>query len=354
MPTAGTGPDTKDKLLTRAAKLPRNPDRAVAFPLGASTFRALLVNRDDEVVDTFEVSDPVNHYQDMDQAVAASFLHFGCLPVAGAAFFAGIVAGRGLIEFTNLHGWPKVDRSATETLFGFKTEWMNDGTAGYYGLPRLDAADFAVLRHGNYQLGDNYIYAIYGTGINVGCPLLREDGHLLFVPRGQEDSELQMWLRQHLGHWPEWEDVMSGGKGIRNVAEFYMHKHRVGSADDFKREFDEAPSGRRAEVVTRYALRGHPSAMAAARMAFEYLGGWLGGMAISHQATRVDLSPGILSDPAMRQFLLDETGFVASFEEQGRKMFKDFAHQCMVRVCLRNPEHEGAVERAAELLRAAG
>lgn len=352
-PAARTRPQTKDRLLARVAKLKRNPDRAIAFPLGASTFRALLVDRYDEVVGTFEVPDPVNHYQDIEHAIAAALLQFGCLPVAGAAFFAGIVTPRGLMEFTNLHGWPLVDRHTTKKLFGFKTEWMNDGTAGYYGLPRLESNDFAMLRKGQYRPGDNYIYAIFGTGINIGCPMLREDGHLLFVPRSEEDTELQKWLRQHLGHWPEWEDVMSGGKGMRNVADFYMHKHRVAHGDDFKREFDEAPAGRRAEVVTRYALKGHPTAAAAAKMAFEYLGGWLGAMAISHQALRIDLSPGILSDPAMRQFCLEETGFLASFEDQGRKLFRDFAHMCTLQVCLRNPEHEGAVERAAELLRAA-
>jgi hypothetical protein len=126
----------------------------------------------------------------------------------------------------------------------------------------------------------------------------------------------------------------------------------VGADDGFKQEFEAAPRGRRGEVVTRHALAGHPSAVAAAKMSFEYLGGWLGAMAISHQAQRIDLSPGILSVPAMRQFCLEETGFLASFVDQGRPMFKDFVRGCTVRVCLRNPEHEGAIERAAELLRA--
>ena len=353
-PAAKIKPETKAKLLKQALKLKRNPDRAIAFPLGASNFRALLIDRFDEVVGTFEVPDPVNYYQDFEHAVAAALVQFDCLPVSGAAFFAGALPARGLLEFTNLHGWPRVDRRATEKLFGFRTAWMQDGTAGYYGLPRLDSNDFQVLRMGSYRPGDSYIYAIFGTGINVGCPLARDDGHLLFVPRGRVDSELQMWLKQHLGHWPEWEDVISGGKGIRNVAEFYLHQHNVGVGDNFKREFDEAPPGRRGEVVTRYALDGHPSAVAAAKMSFEYLGAWLGAMAISHQAQRIDLSPGILSDPAMRQFMLKETGFLASFEDQGRPLYKDFARMCMVRVCLRNPEHEGAVEQAAELLRLAG
>jgi glucokinase len=352
-PTAVINPETKDLLLARAAKLPRNPDRAVAFPLGSSTFRALMIDRDDNVLDQFELAHPANVYTDITHAMAGALVRFGCRPVAGAAFLAGMVPGSGLLKFTNVPDWPEFDRNDSKRYFGFSTEWLNDGMAGYFGLRRLHPQDFTTLHEGQSQPGDPYIYAIFGTGLNVGCEVSREDGHILFVPRGEEDNELQSWLRQHLGHWPEWEDVTSGVNGFGNVADFYLHHHRVGPGDDFRREFEASPRGRRGEVVTRFALLGHPSARAAAKMAFEYLGGWLGAMAISHQVRRIDVSPGILSDPAMRQFCLEETGFLASFQEQGRPMFQKFAADCTVRVCLRNPEHEGAVERAAELLRAA-
>jgi glucokinase len=344
--------ETKRQLVQRARALPRNPDRAVAFPLGGSTFRALLVDREDQVVEQFELSHPSGIFDDITHAMAGALLHFRCIPAVGVAFNAGMLPARGPLRFTNVSAWPEFERTDSRTFFGFDTEWLQDTMAGYYGLSRLEQSDFVTLHRGKYRPGDRYIYAIFGTGMNVGCPLPRQDGHLLFVPRSAEDNELQQWLKQHMGHWPDWEDVISGGRGFANVAEFYLHRHRVGPKDAFRRDFEGAPRGRQGEVVTAHALKGHPSAVAASKMAFEYLGGWLGAMAISHEAMRIDLSPGILSDPNMRAFVQEETGFLASFEDQGRPMFRDWARQCTVRVCLRNPELEGAVERAAELLRA--
>jgi glucokinase len=337
-------------LIAEAARLPRNPDRAVAFPLGASTFRALLVDRYDKIVDEFELKHPAEHHETIAHATAAALMQFGCRPVVGAAFFAGMLPRRGLLEFTNLSGWPKVDPAYTDKLFKFKTQWMNDGTAGYYGLPRLDTKEFAVLRKGAYRQGDNYVYAIFGTGMNIGCPTAREDGHVLFVPKSELDREFQLWFAKRFRHWPEAEDLSSGGDGIRHVAEFFIEKQ--GLRDEFVAELESMPKLRRAEVVTKYALGGHRTAIAAVKLAFEALGSWLGAEAIAHQATRIDLSPGILSLPELREFVVKKTGFLKAFEDQGRPMFKEFAHRCTVRVCLRNPENEGALERAAELLRA--
>jgi hypothetical protein len=95
MPASRVKPSSKAQLLKQVSKLKRNPDRAIAFPLGASTFRALFVDRYDEVVDTFEVADPVNYYEDIEHAIAAALLRFGCRPVTGAAFFAGVLPPRG-------------------------------------------------------------------------------------------------------------------------------------------------------------------------------------------------------------------------------------------------------------------
>lgn len=339
-------------LVAEAANLPPNPDRAVAFPLGGSTFRALMIDRQDNILEEFELRHPADHHEAIDHAIAAALVHFGCLPVVGAAFFAGSLPQRGPIEFTNLRGWPKVDRAVTAKRFGFETQWMQDGTAGYYGLKRLGTRDFAVLRKGKYQRGDGYIYAIFGTGINTGCATAREDGHVLFVPKTDEDREFQLWFKKKYHHWPESEDTSSGGSGFRNFAEFFMHKHKAKPSDPFVQEFEQTPVLRRAEVVTTYALKGHQSALMASRSAFAALGAWLGEMAIAHQVRRIDLSPGILSSPEMRKFVLEETDFLKAFEDQGRPMFRTVPASCTLRVCLRNPEREGAVERAAELLRA--
>lgn len=345
-PTAAS----KKQFLEAAAKLPRSADRAIAMPLGGSTFRALMVGRRDDVLDHFEAPHPADHYLDAAHAIAAALLHFGSLPVAGAAFLAGMVPKRGRLRFTNLAGWPPFDRDVTMKHFGFATEWLNDGTAGYYGLPRMSGNDFAILRKGQYRTGDTYIYAIFGTGMNVGCPVTREDSHLLFVPRTDEDRAMQMWLKKFLGHLPDWEDITSGGMGMRNVAEYYLDTDKVSATDPYATALRDHPAQRRGEIVTAFALRGHPSAKKAAQMAFTSLGSWLGAMAVSHQALRIDLSPGILADPEMREFCLHETNFLAAFVEQGRPMFREFVEDCTVRICLRNPEHEGAVERAAELL----
>jgi glucokinase len=342
---------TSDDLIEQASKLPHNEDRAVAFPLGGSTFRALIIDRHDNILDQLEVQHPADHHETIEHAIAGALVQFGCLPAAGAAFIAGSVPQRGPLKFTNLE-WPEFDRNGTKKLFGFKTEWMQDGTAGYYGVKRLETKDFVPLRRGGYKKGDHHIYAIFGTGLNTGSEITREDGHLLFVPRGAEDTELQSWYHEAFGHWPEWEDVTSGGTGFRKVAQFYMQKRNLPKSDEFFQEFVATVPLRQAEVVTRYALTGHKVARESAAKVFEYLGSWLGAMAVSHQAVRIDLSPGILSLPELRKFCLEETRFLEAFEEQGRPMFSERLKQCTIRVCRRNPEPEGAVERAAELLRA--
>ncbi|HUD11098.1 MAG TPA: glucokinase [Candidatus Saccharimonadia bacterium] len=346
--------ESKQVMVAKAAALPRDPDRAVAFPHGSSNFRALLIDRFDKVVDQFELLHPSDSYEDLTHATAAALLHFGCLPAVGAAFLAGPVPKRGLLRFSNVKEWDPFDRAENEVAFGFKTDWLNDGAAGYYGLLRLDTSDFTVLRTGKYRRGDAYLYAIFGTGLNTGGPQPREDGHLLFVPRSEEEVELQRYLKNVLGHWPEWEDVVSGGTGFRLVADYFLDKNEGSHESDFAREYEETPHKKRGAVVTRFALAGDSVASAAAKQVFESLGSWLGAMAISHQVTRIDLSPGILSDEIMRHYCLKETGFTTAFEDQGRPMFKEVAQNCTVRVCRRNPEHEGAVERAAELLRLRG
>jgi glucokinase len=338
-------------LVAEAAKLPRNPDRAVAFPMGSSTFRALMIDRQDRVLDEFEMKHPHHEHESVTHAIAGALVRFGCRPAVGAAFIAGSVPFRGPLQFTNIKEWEPFDRDETDKYFGFKTEWMQDGTAGYYGLARLNSNDFATLRQGEYQRGDRYIYAILGTGANVGCPLNREDGHNLFVPKSDEDRDFQLWFKERFGHWPEIEDVVSGGDGMRNVAEFFIEKHKLKATDPFVKELEATHVMKRAEVVTTYALKGHSTAETAMKLSFGAFGGWVGQMAITHQVTRIDLSPGILSIPELREYVLEKTGFLAAIEDQGRPMFVEHVKKCTLRVCLRNPESEGAVERAAGLLR---
>ena len=190
--------------------------------------------------------------------------------------------------------------------------------------------------------------------MNIGCPLAREDAHLLFVPRTHEARDVQVWLKDYLGHLPDWEEVCSGGVGIPNVAAYYLKTMNVPDSDPFYKQYHEAPDQRRGEIVTRFALEGHQAARQAAQMSFASLGSWLGGMAVAHQARRVDISPGILAHADMRQFCLEETDFLDAFVDQGRPMFSQAAAACTVRVATRNPEHEGAVERSAELLHRRG
>ena len=150
---ASPNAQSKKQFLEAAGKLKRSNDRAIAMPLGGSTFRALMVNRRDVVIDQFEAPQPADHYLDVEHAIAAALLHFGNLPAAGAAFLAGMIPKRGPLQFTNLTGWPAFNRDTTKKLFGFTTEWLNDGTAGYYGLPRMNASDFVVLKKGQYRSG---------------------------------------------------------------------------------------------------------------------------------------------------------------------------------------------------------
>lgn len=61
----------QNDLLSRALQLPREPDRALAFPLGSSTFRVLVVDRAGQVLDRIEVQDPASYYDNLYEAMAA-------------------------------------------------------------------------------------------------------------------------------------------------------------------------------------------------------------------------------------------------------------------------------------------
>ncbi len=346
----------RDRLQERAQSLPRDADLAVAFPLGGSTFRSVLINRAGRVVDELEVREPAQYYQDLMHATAAAQIYFGCRPVVGAAFLAGPVPRRGLLRFTNLKGWPEFDRTESSTLFGFSTDWLNDGQAGYYGLSLLNQHDYAELRSGNFQDGDSYGYAIFGTGLNMGLgSTAREDGHPPFAAREQLEVAFQQFFFQKFGYYPEWEHACSGGHGFRLAAEFFISRlpDHTQLEDVFVQEFSAAEEKDQGKVVTRFALKlRHPTALKATRLVFGNLGTFLGAQAVGAVLQRIDVSPGILSDEDLRRFCVKETDFLQNFESQGRKQFSDIARGCKVRACLENPEHHGAVARATQLLQA--
>src|SRR5260221_560702 len=114
------------------------------------------------------------------------------MPSGGrGSLYRRLGAGPGTTAVYQHQGVGSVRPRRDQEVLRFFNQWMQDGTAGYYGLARLNTSDFAVLREGKYQRGDRYIYAILGTGMNVGCSVSREDGHHLFVPKSDENRNFQ-------------------------------------------------------------------------------------------------------------------------------------------------------------------
>ena len=347
---------TRHELISRAQQLPRDSDRALAFPLGGSTFRVVLINRAGRIVDEFELAEPARYYDDLMHATAAAQVFFGCRPAVAAAFLAGPVPRRGLLKFTNLKGWQAFDRNESRALFGYATDWLNDGQAGYYGLSLLNQEDFAQLRPGSFQEGDAYGYAIFGSGLNMGLGLVpREDGHPPFAPRGRLETAFQQYLRELLGYYPDLEEACSGDYAFRYAARFFMGELTATKLqyDPFVQVFESVPEKQQGKVVTRFALEtDNQIARSATRLVFGNLGTFLGSHAVASVLQRIDVSCGILSNPDLRRFCIKESDFLYNFEHQGRELFSDMARGCTVRVCLHNPEHHGAVARATQLLQA--
>jgi glucokinase len=346
---------SRTELVEQAKKLPLSKIHTVAFPFGGSTLRASLLDLGGKVLQTVELEHPEEHYVDVVHAIAAVLIKFGCRVRVGAAFIAGPVPKRGFLQFTNIQSWGKFDRNVTKGLFGLDLEWFNDGPAGYFGIPALDDSKFVVLHQGSYEPGDSYGYAIWGHGLNLSYGHGREDGHTPFAASNDAEWEFYNDLKQMLGHRPDWEEAVAGGHGFKNAGIFYLSQpssKRSHHYDPLMDAFEHAPRKDRGKVVTRYALSGNPIALEACRLVFGILGNWLGSMAVSSQLKRIDISPGIFGNAELRELALRETNFLAAYLNQGRDQFSDDAKACTLRVCLENPEQNGAVLRAVDRLRA--
>jgi hypothetical protein len=340
------------ELIARALALPLCTDRALVLPLGGSTFRAMLIDQHGNTLEELKVSHPNKSWGDLTTAVAAAMLYFGCRPRVGSGSIAGPIPDTGPLQFTNLD-WPEFDRSDMRAVFGLELEWLNDGAMGYHGLRLLHPQrQFAPIQDGHYGPGLRRRYVIVGSGNNTGGPEPREDGHGPAAPKTDFQIEYCQWLRdKRLGYWPDWEDVVSGGSGFRYAAEFCLQAYPTDSASAaFRAAFWAAPIETSGETVDRYAMMGCEVAKLAARLVFELMGTWLGSIAVTHQAYRIDISDGILSKEPLRSWVLANTGFLAAFRNQGRPKFSEWAAKCTITVCLVHAEQYGAIARAAEML----
>ena len=345
-------PMGRTELITRALKTPVDPTIAWAAPHGGSTLRFYEVNASAQPLRQVIVPRPGAHFDDMQHAFATAAVTFGRRPRVGAVSIPGPVPERGPLKFTNIRHWPAFDRDIAG--LGARLEWLGDGPAGTAGLELLGDDDVALVRPSSSWLPEKdwerKLYAIVGTGLNTGEG--REDGHLPFAARTHLEWELAQYLTEEvLGYFPEWEDVISGGHGFRNAGLFALAKNGTPADDPFYHDFATTDPDTQGEVVTKYALEGHSTAVLAAQLVFGAMGGWLGSMVVGTQARTLYVSPGILGNEDLRHFARKRTPFDEQFGRQGASQWSAFANRCEVWACLRNPEELGALARAAQLLR---
>lgn len=128
--------------------------------------------------------------------------------------------------------------------FGFPTLVINDFTAVCYGIPLLDVEnpqEITALPHPDGHMPDQSEYlpgigvqAVVGAGTGLGVGYLVEEqdrilalpaegGHMDFAPFSDITRELQMFMYERNGAYPEPEMFISG-IGIANIFHFMREK----------------------------------------------------------------------------------------------------------------------------------
>jgi glucokinase len=104
---------------------------------------------------------------------------------------------------------------------------INDLQANAFGIPRLQAEDFAVLNPGRPDPSGTFAVISAGTGLgettaiwdgNAHRPLPSEGGHADFAPRNELETRLLLHLRAEFGR-VSYERVVSG-PGLVNIYRF--------------------------------------------------------------------------------------------------------------------------------------
>lgn len=111
---------------------------------------------------------------------------------------------------------------------------INDLQANAFGIPLLQAGDFATLNPGKPDLDGTIAVMSAGTGLGetitfwdgtVHRPLPSEGGHADFAPRTELEAELLLYLRGEFGR-VSYERVLSG-PGLINLYRFLRDRRRL-------------------------------------------------------------------------------------------------------------------------------
>lgn len=152
--------------------------------------------------------------------------------------------------------------------FGFPTLVINDFTAVCYGIPLLDVNDpqeITPLPHPDGSMPEQSEYlpgigvqavAGAGTGLGVGylveeqeriLALPAEGGHMDFAPFNEITRELQLFMFERNGAYPEPEMFVSG-IGIANI--FHFMREKKGADSKIIRDIDVLPDSEKPPAIS--------------------------------------------------------------------------------------------------------
>lgn len=307
--------------------LPLREDLRLAIDSGGSTLRLAVCDLTGTTLDQDKIPYPQDHYDSLEEGIAAFLLKIGYRPSFAVIGIAGPIEKGRRAKLTNNMKWPPFDADDAEKALGIGIYICNDLIIAAASLPALTEDDLEVLRPGYPDESAPRIVATLSTGINDALCLPEiygplgylpaESGFTPFAPRSDEEVDLLRWCFHNGMQFVGYEHIIAGSHGFGRVFDFVTQKLGIdplqSTLEALAGDVPPGPPLTKAGLVDK-----DPAAL----KVFEIIGGatasYLESRVISSLATGgVYLVGSVAQNRELMQYFLDHTPFLERFAEAG-------------------------------------